>query len=81
MEPATATAFQIQYEGNIATIEALRPTADALNIVLLQQPVQPTDAAEATLFAEADAAARSSRYPGETPVVDAPQISPTPTIQ
>jgi hypothetical protein len=81
MEPATATVLQIQYEGNIATIEALRPTADALNIVLWQQPVQPTDAAEATLFAQADAAARSPRYPGETPAADAPQISPTPTIQ
>ena len=81
MEPATATALHIQYQGNIATIEALRPTADALNIVLWQQPVQPTDAAEATLFAQADAAASSPRYPGETPAVDAPQISPTPTIQ
>jgi hypothetical protein len=83
--PATATAVQAEYEGNIATIEALRPTANALGIVLWQQPVQPTDAAEATLFAQADAAATAAAtvyaHAMSIPIVETPRVLPTPTDQ
>ena len=53
VEPATATAFDQDYQANIATIEALRPTADAAHIMLLQQAITPTLESEATLFAAA----------------------------
>jgi hypothetical protein len=79
--PATATALQVQFEGNIATIEALRPTATSLNIVLVQRTVQPTDAPEATLFAQASEASRaaSRSFVGTpTPIVPTPILTPTP---
>lgn len=58
MAPGTATALQVQRAENFATIEAIRPTADSLKIVLMERAVQPTDAPEATLFAQANKAAR-----------------------
>ena len=81
VSPATATAFQAQYEGNIATIEALRPTADSLHIVLVQGAVEPTDAPEATLFAQADEASRAasrSSVGTPTPIVPTPNLTQTP---
>jgi hypothetical protein len=72
LAPATATALTVEVEGLFATIEALRPTADSLQIVLVQRAVQPTDAPEATLFAqasEASAAASRSLVGTPTPIV------------
>ena len=59
-KPATATALHVQFAGNIATLEAIRPTAETLKIVLVQQAVQPTDAPEATLFAQASDVSRAA---------------------
>jgi transcriptional regulator with XRE-family HTH domain len=75
--PATATAVQAEYEGNMATIEALRPTANALGIVLWQQPVQPTDAVEATLFAQAGTADAALTGGLGTLTVETPTVVPT----
>jgi hypothetical protein len=66
--PATATALHGQVAGNLATIEALRPTANSLHIVLMERPVRPTDAPEATLFAQANEAAKAAAHvPVSTP--------------
>jgi hypothetical protein len=94
VEKSTAAAFEKEYNENIATIEALRPTAVALDLVLVENPIQPTLESEATLFAEACQAAgpicrlasgtRESPTPYETqdPAMtatpDSPPVNPTP---
>lgn len=66
-KPAAATARVVRYHDNIATIEAIRPTADALHVMLVVETVQPTVAAEATLVARANAAAFGQYQPRATP--------------
>lgn len=56
-EPADATAFAIQDDANRATYEALRSTANALHMTPVSEPVQPSNAAEATLVTRATEAA------------------------
>jgi hypothetical protein len=66
--PTSMTAFAERYQDTSATIEALRPTANALTIILVPATVQPTSAAEATLVTRArEAAFGSSSAPTVTP--------------
>ena len=67
--PATATALRVQAAGHFATVDAIGPTAKSLHIVLDQRAVHPTDAPEATLFAQAsEASSAASRSLAGTPI-------------